>query len=172
MSFAWEWQRNDPAMLLALQPQIYAAGLDGIGVIYSFKQGGAVCSSKGICTESWNITGWKSAETVFQDDYSAVAEGDGHTTNLLYDRVENLFHDDIVARYQELRSSVLSADNINSEFEKFMSPIPPYLYAEDYASTTGGGNFTDIPLKTTNNILQIRQFVIDRLEYVDSQILE
>ena len=54
VSFAWEWQRNDPAMLLALQPQIYAAGLDGIGVVYSFKQGGAVCSSKGICTESWN----------------------------------------------------------------------------------------------------------------------
>lgn len=120
----------------------------------------------------WNITGWKSAETVFQDDYSAVAEGDGHTTNLLYDRVESLFHDDIVARYQELRASVLSADNINSEFEKFMSPIPPYVYEEDYASTTGNGDFTDIPLKTTNNILQIRQFVIDRLEYVDSQILE
>ncbi len=120
----------------------------------------------------WNITGWTSATSVFQDDYSAVAEGDGHTTNLLYERVENLFWSDIVARYTELRSSVLSADNINSEFERFMSPIPPYLYAEDYASTTGNGDFTDIPLKTTNNILQIRQFVIDRLEYVDSQILE
>ena len=30
VSFAWEWQRTDPAMLQELQPQIYAAGLDGI----------------------------------------------------------------------------------------------------------------------------------------------
>ena len=49
VSFAWEWQRNDPAMLLALQPQIYAAGLDGIGVVYSFKQGGAVCCDSHAC---------------------------------------------------------------------------------------------------------------------------
>lgn len=44
------------------------------------------------------------------------------------------------------------------------------LYAEDYASTTGGGAFTGIPLVTTNNILQIRQFVRDRLSYADTLI--
>ncbi len=121
----------------------------------------------------WNVAsvGWKSAETVFQTGYSAVAEGDGTTTNLLYDKVGRLFASDIVTRYNELRASVLSADNINAEFERFMSTIPPHVYAEDYASTTGGGAFTDIPLKTTNNIQQIRQFVVDRLAYVDSQIL-
>lgn len=115
--------------------------------------------------------GWKSAETVFQTGYSAVAEGDGTTTNLLYDKVGRLFASDIVTRYNELRASVLSADNINAEFERFMSTIPPHVYAEDYASTTGGGAFTGIPLKDTNNIQQIRQFVIDRLAYVDSQII-
>jgi len=122
---------------------------------------------------AWNVasTGWLSDETVFQDDYSAVAEGDGTTTNLLYERVGTLFEADVIARYTELRTSVLSADNINAEFERFVSAIPPYIYAEDYASTTGGGNFTNIPLKDTNNIQQIRQFVIDRLEYVDSVIL-
>ena len=114
--------------------------------------------------------GWKSAETIFQDDYSAVVEGTGET-NLLYERVGTLFNDDIIARYTTLRNTVLSEDNINKEFEKFMSIIPPHIYAEDYASTTGGGNFTGIPLKDTNNIQQIRQFVVDRLEYVDSQIL-
>lgn len=118
----------------------------------------------------WNITGWKSADTAFQGGYSAVTEGTGET-NLLYERVGNLFSADIVSRYQELRSSVLSADNINAEFDRFMSNIPPYLYEEDYASTTGNGNFTNIPLKTTNNAIQIRQFVIDRLAYVDSMIL-
>lgn len=121
----------------------------------------------------WNVAsvGWKSAETAFQGGYSAVAEGDGTTTNLLYDKVGRLFASDIVTRYNELRASVLSADNINAEFERFMSTIPPHVYAEDYASTTGGGAFTSIPLKDTNNILQIRQFVVDRLAYVDSMIL-
>lgn len=114
--------------------------------------------------------GWKSASTAFQGGYSAVTEGTGET-NLLYDRVGSLFSQDIVSRYTALRNTVLSEDNINAEFEKFMSIIPPHIYAEDYASTTGGGNFTGIPLKDTNNIQQIRQFVIDRLAYVDSQIL-
>lgn len=115
--------------------------------------------------------GWKSASTVFQTGYSAVAEGDGVTTNLLYERVGTLLNADVLSRYAELRASVLSADNINAEFERFMSNIPPYLYEEDYAATTGEGAFTNIPLKDTNNIIQIRQFVIDRLEYVDSMIL-
>ena len=120
----------------------------------------------------WNVAsvGWKSAETAFQSGYCAVVEGTGET-NLLYERVGNLFSADIVSRYQELRSSVLSEDNIALEFERFMCNIPPYLYAEDYAATTGNGNFTGIPLKDTNNIIQIRAFIRDRLAYVDSQIL-
>lgn len=121
----------------------------------------------------WNVSsvGWKPYTTVFQDDYTAVAEGSTHATNLLYERVGNLFQSDIVARYEELRASILSADHINAMFDEFMSQIPPYLYDEDYASTTGGGAFTDIPLKTTNNAQQIRPFVINRLAYVDSVIL-
>lgn len=121
----------------------------------------------------WNVTtvGWKPYTTVFQDDYTAVAEGSTHATNLLYERVGNSFNSDIVARYEELRAGILSADHINAMFDEFMSQIPPYLYDEDYASTTGNGAFTDIPLKTTNNAQQIRPFVINRLTYVDSQIL-
>lgn len=115
--------------------------------------------------------GWLDYDTVFQDDYSAVKEGDGTTTNLLYERVGTLFSTDMTARYEELRASILSADNICAEFDRFMSNIPPYLYQEDYAATTGGGNFTNIPLKDTNNAIQIRDFVVDRLEYVDEQIL-
>lgn len=113
--------------------------------------------------------GWKSAETAFQSGYTAVAESGG-TTNLLYERVGNLFSSDIASRYEELRASVLSEDNINAEFERFIATIPPYVYEEDYASTTGNGDFTEIPLATTNNVQQIRQFVVERLAYVDSQI--
>ena len=120
----------------------------------------------------WNVesVGWKSASTAFQSGYTAVAESGG-TTNLLYERLGTLFANDIKTRYQTLRLSVLSEDNINSEFERFMSTIPPHVYEEDNASTTGGGAFTGIPLFSTNNIQQIRQFVIDRLAYVDSQLI-
>ncbi len=118
----------------------------------------------------WQITGWKSTDTAFQSGYNAVVESGG-TTNLFYERLANNFSADILARYQELRAGVLSADNICAEFDRFMSNIPPYLYEEDYASTTGGGAFTDIPLKTTNNKDQIRPFVRDRLAYVDSMII-
>lgn len=117
-----------------------------------------------------NKSTWYDDDTAFQAGYTAYVESGG-TSNLLYERVGTLFASDIESRYTELRASVLSADNINAEFDRFMSVIPPYLYAEDYASTTGEGAFTNIPLKDSNNILQIRQFVIDRLEYVDSMIL-
>lgn len=116
---------------------------------------------------AWNVSGWESAETAFQSGYASVSVA----TNLLYERVGNLFSSDIVSRYEELRASVLSEDNINAEFERFIATIPPHVYEEDYASTTGNGNFTEIPLATTNNVQQIRQFVVDRLAYVDTQIL-
>ncbi len=114
--------------------------------------------------------GWKSPSTAWQSGYTAVAESGG-TTNLLYERLGNLFTSDIQTRYTALRGSVLSADNINAMFEEFMQTIPLSLYAEDYASTTGGGNFINIPLADSNNVQQIRQFVIDRLAYADSLIL-
>jgi len=114
--------------------------------------------------------GWLSHETHFQTGYTAYTDGN-HVTNLLHDKLWGQFKTDIKTRYSELRSSILSSDNIITEFEKFMSIIPPYLYAEDYATTTGGGEYTGIPLVETNNILQIRNFVPKRLAYCDSQVL-
>lgn len=119
----------------------------------------------------WNTAtvGWKAYNTAWQSGYSAVAEGDGET-NLLYEKVGNLFASDIKTRYAELRADILSEDHICMEFDRFMSAIPADLYAEDYASTTGNGAFTGIPLAATNNILQIREFVRDRLSYADTLI--
>ena len=77
---------------------------------------------------------------------------------------------EITDRYEFLRSGILSEDNIISEFDKFMSVIPPYLYEEDYAETTGGGEFTEMPLATENNLLQIRDYVPKRLAYIDANL--
>lgn len=112
---------------------------------------------------------WNPYNTVFQDGYNGYIQL--QETNYLHDRIWGLFQNSVIARYEELRSSVLSAGNIIGEFDKFTSQIPPYLYAEDYAETTANGDFTAIPGKTDNNILQIRDFVVKRLEYVDGTIL-
>lgn len=111
---------------------------------------------------------WRPYNAVFQDDYGGIVT---YATNYLHERIWNLFQNDVIARYQELRETVLSAGNILGEFDRFMCAIPPYLYAEDYAETTADGAFITIPGKTDNNILQIRDFVVKRLEYVDGTIL-
>lgn len=112
--------------------------------------------------------GWLPDTAVFQNDYNGYSYSQG---NRLHDRLKSLYTPEIITRYEELRSGVLSADNILSEYDRFISTIPPYLYEEDYAETTAGGAFVNIPLVDTNNILQIRDFVVKRLEYVDSTII-
>lgn len=126
---------------------------------------------------TWGMTGlvrqeevtWRPYNTVFQNDYNGYLQF--QEDNYLHYRIWNLFQSDVIARYQELRETVFSAGNILGEFDKFISQIPPYLYAEDYAKTTADGAFITIPGKTDNNILQIRDFVVKRLEYVDGTIL-
>ena len=90
--------------------------------------------------------------------------------NLLYIRLLKLFITEIKARYKDLRQDALSSTNIINRFEKFTDVISSDLYKEDYASTTGEGKFTGIPLKDTNNIQQIRNYMVARLIYVDSYI--
>lgn len=113
---------------------------------------------------------WRPYNWVFQEDYGGY-DTENQRGNYLHDRIWGLFQNDVIARYQELRETVLSAGNIIGEFDRFMSAIPPYLYAEDYAQTTADGAFITIPGKTDNNILQIRDFVVKRLEYVDGTII-
>ena len=116
----------------------------------------------------WNGATFVSASYRMQEDYET---GKHNTSNLLYDRLENLFGDKIKSRYKDLRENVLSAKHIIERFKEFTSIASQSLIQADYASTTGGGNFTNIPSKTTNNIVQIREYVLDRLAYVDSMIL-
>ena len=92
------------------------------------------------------------------------------TSNLLYNRLEQLFMPQLKTRYAELRKDVLSASHIIQKFEEFNDICPKDIVQEDYASTTGGGKFTGIPSLTTNNIQQIRNNIVGRLAYVDSYI--
>lgn len=104
-----------------------------------------------------------------QEDYETGYNG---TSNLLYDRLEALFGAKIKSRYAELRSTVLSPEHIINRFKEFTEITPQSIVELDYAPSTGGGRFTNIPSKTTNNIVQIRENVFARLAYVDGKIAE
>lgn len=111
----------------------------------------------------WNGQSFVSATYRMQEDYESM--GSGRPGNLLYIRLEELFYEEIKARYTELRAGVLSYANIVNEFEKFMDVIGKDLYAEDLTL------YTEIPSGNTNNIQQIRSYTRDRLTYVDSMVL-
>lgn len=104
------------------------------------------------------------AREQFEDCVSQQATGEG---NLLYVRLAKLFYEEIKARYAELKNGVLSVPSIINHFERFTDIASLDLVKEDYASTTGNGLFTSIPSKDTNNIQQIRKFVVDRYVYCD-----
>ena len=104
-----------------------------------------------------------------RNEFQDFADGNG---NLLYIRVESLFVNEIHNRWRILRESALSIENILNRFERFIDIAPESLVEEDYANTTGEGSFTDIPSKTTNNIQQIRSFVLARRSWTDKYIDE
>lgn len=114
--------------------------------------------------------GFFAYNTEFQTGY--VAYKDYGITNLLYQRVENLFLDRFKERYNELRSSVLSIENILDVYERLMDVIKTYdgLLEEDCANTTGGGKFIGIPYTSENKIQQIRSFVAQRIPYMDEVV--
>ena len=116
------------------------------------------------------VRGFFAYDTEFQTGY--IAYKDYGVTNLLYQRVENLFLERFKARYAELRSGVLSVDSIIDVYERLTDTITNYdgLLEEDYATTTGGGAFTGIPYTAENNIQQIRNFVAQRTAYMDEVI--
>jgi hypothetical protein len=86
------------------------------------------------------------------------------TNSLLWERIEANFVNELKARYAELRISVLSVSNMFATFERFTNRINSDLYAEDLTI------YTAIPLGSTNNIKQIRDYIRDRLAYVDGEI--
>lgn len=156
---------------------IYAyvsTGLDSLGKNQLFftydgqKWIASMYDMEGVWGMYYNGQKFVSSEYRMQEDYEV---GNPHnTSNLLYDRLEALFPTKIKSRYQELRSGVLSPEHIIKRFKEFTDIAPQSLIALDYAQTTGNGAFTNIPSKTTNNIIQIRENVFARLAYVDRMI--
>ena len=119
---------------------------------------------------TWGLW-WTGASFVATDydrsEYQDFKDGEG---NLLYIRLEELFYEELQARWAELRSGALSIENIINRFERFTDIAPAELVKEDYASTTGDGAFTDIPSKTTSTIQQIRGYAVARHAWCDTYV--
>ena len=109
----------------------------------------------------WNGQNFVSPSYRMQDDYESGTNG--RAKNLLYLRLEKTFVNEIKERYAVLRNGALSETNIINRFEEFMI-CNSDLIKEDYEI------FSGIPSQNTNNIKQIRKYVVDRCKYVDVQI--
>ena len=105
----------------------------------------------------WNGTSFTDANYKCPEDYQ-------EKFNLLWERFESNFWNEIKTRYSELRKTVFSVTNMFTHFERFTDVIGTDLYAEDLEI------YPSIPNGNTNNIKQLRNFIRDRLVYCDEQI--
>lgn len=116
---------------------------------------------------------WWTGSTILPYDYDRAQYedmSDGKPGNLLFMRLEQLFAGRLKERWAELRDGALSLANIMCRFEAFMSIEPPWLVAEDYASTTADGAYTGIPNATKFNIQQLREFSRNRRTWMDEYV--
>ncbi len=94
------------------------------------------------------IPGW-SRETPLRD-------------NLLFTRLLANFHDDVVARYVQLREDVLAYRNIERQFTSFTRKIPAFVYAAEREK------WPDEPNQDLNGLSQILDFAARRIESLDT----
>ena len=98
-----------------------------------------------------------------QQDYETGVNG---TSNLLYDRLEEHFKQEIYDRYQILRNGPMSLSSVMEEFEKFLGICSQEMIDEDFDAYPG------IPGKDYNNFKQIRRYAVERYNYTDDCIEE
>ena len=105
----------------------------------------------------WDGSQFVSAELACPGEYQEAF-------SLLWERIVANYAEELKVRYAELRAGALSLSNMVTHFERFMDGIGNDLYSEDLTVYAG------IPSGETNNLRQIRNFIRDRLTYVDAKM--
>jgi hypothetical protein len=72
--------------------------------------------------------------------------------------------DQLKARYEELRATVMSEDNVTHVFSNFIAGIPSPLYMADVEK------WQTIPSSAVNNINQILNWYRLRVETIDAEM--
>lgn len=85
-------------------------------------------------------------------------------THKLMTLIRSYKKDVLKARYQELRETVLSEDNIVTTFTNFVTQIPKNIYDMERK------RWSTLPSTETSNIQQIADFCRRRMMYLDKQI--
>ena len=146
-----------------------SCGLDAFGKnqIYATYDGQRWIASMYDMDSTWGLY-WNGSKFV-ATDYARTSYEDFINTNgnLLYNRLEQLFCEELQARWAELKHGALSIENVINRFERFTDIAPADLVKEDYAATTAGGKFTGIPAQTGNHIQQLRYYAHARLAWTD-----
>lgn len=105
----------------------------------------------------WDGSTFVSARYACPGDYQ-------ESYSLLWERIKENYVEELKQRYWQLRSGTLSLHNMVTHFERFTDAIGKELLLEDLTPYPG------IPSANTNNIQQLRDFIRDRLKYVDERI--
>ena len=77
--------------------------------------------------------------------------------------LQNEYSSEISVRYSELRNGVLSKNSIISAFEEYIGIFGEDLYVQDTIL------YPNIPSVTTNTLRRIRDFVTNRLSFLDNK---
>lgn len=150
-----------------------SCGSDSFGKnqIYMTYDGNKWIASMYDLDTTWGM--YWNGETLVAADYARTKFEDyvnGRLGNLLYYRLEQLFYEELQARWFELKAGPMSMINIITHFEDFMQSMTSDLIKEDYASTTAGGAYSNIPSVAKNNLPQIRNFALARQQWTDAYV--
>lgn len=97
----------------------------------------------------------------YDSDMPSVPYNNKFSSLLQY--IWNNYYDAYVERYVELRNSALSYSSIIEEFEKYIGIFGEDVYIQDTSI------YPNIPSVTDNTLELLRDFVRDRLEYLDDK---
>lgn len=100
---------------------------------------------------SWG-TSWDGKETL--DHTAYIGPGD----NNLFKRIEKNFSNELADRYFELRNSILTEENVMSEFIKFTNSIPTEVYEKESARWN---NIPGYDIQQINEFLKKRTPILD-----------
>lgn len=109
----------------------------------------------------WDGGHYNTIDWMLTHEYVGADHG---TKSLLWDRVADIFADDIKARYAELRETVLSEKNFIKTINDFIGDIPKEVFDRDL-SVYGG-----IPSSSTSDPNQMINYTLERLKYLDQQM--
>jgi hypothetical protein len=152
---------------------LYMCGIDQYGKnqIYMTYDGIKWIASMYDMDSTWGL--YWNGQTLLATDYGREQYEDqiqGRMGNLLYERIEQNFFAELLARWNELKASALAISNIINRFERLSDIASTELIKEDYASTTANGAYTGIPSVTKNSLQQIRNFAAARRSWTDTYL--